>query len=214
MTAIALIGAAAEVAPLYAQAGGASAFPPSDESALVTVVGCLQRGGNHQDEYVLSDVAVGPATGMPEATCRPSSSGAAIELEHDRRVGMNDTMLGRWVEVSGRLEKETSSTPHHLRELHVRSVRMVPVIPPRAAATTAPLEVTPPEQVPLIAGQTAAAEPEPATAPQAPEPVGTSGQAQEALPKTAGELPPVAAIVLLSLAGALALRSYRVRERG
>ncbi len=39
-------------------------------------------------------------------------------------------MLGRWVEIGGRLEKETSKDPDNLRELDVVSFKMVPVVPP------------------------------------------------------------------------------------
>jgi hypothetical protein len=41
----------------------------------------------------------------------------ALELKETSKVGMNDSMIGRWVEINGRLEKETSSNPDNLREL-------------------------------------------------------------------------------------------------
>ena len=52
---------------------------------------------------------------------------------------MNDAMLGRWVEISGRLERETSKNPDNLRELDVLTAKMVPVVvPPTAAAAASP----------------------------------------------------------------------------
>jgi hypothetical protein len=209
ITAIVLACAVGKVAPLQAQAGGTSLLPPPDQSALVTVVGCLQLGGHDGDQYVLSDLSVGLATSVPEATCRPSANPPAIELEHEKKFGINEAMLGRWIEVSGRLEKETSDDPDTIRELHVRSFRMVPVIPPRVEASRIAPERPAESQLP-------AAERTPVTEQAAvtpPAPVGTSGVAEERLPKTAGELPATALIALLSLAGALGLHWFRSLER-
>ena len=47
-------------------------------------------------------------------------------------------MLGRWVEISGRLESETSKDPDNLRELDVLTFKMVPVVAPRPAAANLP----------------------------------------------------------------------------
>jgi LPXTG-motif cell wall-anchored protein len=114
-------------------------------------------------------------------------------------------MLGQWVEVSGRLEKETSTDPDNLRELHVRSAHLVPVVPPRAAAAPPPARPSAPpaEMLP--------AEPEPV-------PVPTTGTLPppppKRLPKTASNMPAIGLLGLLSLAGALVLRSFRRREQG
>ena len=51
---------------------------------------------------------------------------------------LTDSMLGRWVEITGRLESETSKNPDNLRELDVLSSRMVPVVVPPTAAATPP----------------------------------------------------------------------------
>ena len=56
---------------------------------------------------------------------------------------MTDSMLGRWVEISGRLERETSKNPDNLRELDVLTVKMVPVVLPTPAAA-APARRPPP----------------------------------------------------------------------
>jgi hypothetical protein len=206
MTAIALIGAVAQIAPVYAQG---TSFPPPDESALVTAVGCLQLGGKHQDKYVLTDQTAGPATNVPEATCRPSSSAPPFRVKHDKNLGINESMLGKWIEISGRLEKENSDDPENLREFYARSFRMVPVLPPpRVEITT----ITPRPEAPAPAAQqaavTPAAEPAPAEAP-----VGTSGEAaKESLPRTASPAPVITLIGLLALAGSLALRRHRRGE--
>jgi hypothetical protein len=194
--AVALTGAVAIVAPAHAQ------LPPPDESALVTVVGCLQIGGERGDDFVLSDLTAGPATSTEEASC--TGSGAqAIELENEGRFGLNESMLNRWVEVTGRIEKEESDDPNNLRELYIRGFRMVPVIPRRAEA--------PPT---VIYQQAPVAEriPEPAPLPSVRAEVGTTGVAE--LPRTASDLPTIALIALLSLAGAFGLHWYRAYSRG
>jgi hypothetical protein len=194
LTAVALAGAVAIVAPVHAQ------LPPADTHALVTVVGCLQMGGKHGDEYVLSDLTAGPATSTEEANC--ASSGAqVIRLKRTRQFGFNDSMLNRWIEITGRLEKEESDDPNNLRELEIRSFSMVPVIPRRA------------EAAPSVSYQPAPAERMPEPAPQPRTEVGTTGVAAE-LPRTASGLPPVALMGLLSLAGAFGLNWYRVYARG
>ena len=121
----------------------------------------------------------------------------ALDLKDGPENGLSDAMLGHWVEVSGELEKETSSDPDNLRELDVRSARLVPVLRPQAAPAPrpAPRPAPPP-----------AAAPEPA--PAAPEPVPAPAPV---LPQTASEMPAIALIGLLSFAGAVALRSLRLR---
>jgi LPXTG-motif cell wall-anchored protein len=112
-------------------------------------------------------------------------------------------MLGRWVEITGKLESETSKNPDNLRELDVLSSRMVPVVLPPTAAATPPARQTPP-----------VAESRPT-----PAPVGTAAPAAppaepRKLPKTASQLPAIGLAGLLSLAAALMLRSFRLRQRG
>jgi hypothetical protein len=126
----------AGIAPEPAWARDASLLPP-EESAVITVAGCLQLGGKNGNKYVLASPKLGPVDNVPEDQCRATIDDRALELEHEGKHGMNASMLGRWVEVNGRLEKETSHNPDNLREMHVRSFRMVPVVPPRAAAAPA-----------------------------------------------------------------------------
>jgi len=108
--------------------------------------------------------------------------------------------VGHWIEVYGTLEKETHIDAHNLRELRVKSFRMVPVVPPRQAAA----EPAPPQfQQP--------AAPAPDTTTRAEEtPVATTGEVAPTLPKTASPIPAIGLLGLLSLAGGLALR-FRAR---
>jgi hypothetical protein len=122
--------------------------------------------------------------------------------------GITKAMVGRWVQISGRLERETDKDPDNLRELDVQSARLVPVVPPRVAvATPAPAPVTAaprpraPEPVPEAAPAPAPAPPPP------PEPA-------RVLPHTASNRPASALVGLLLLAGALTLRAFRLRHEG
>ncbi|MGH7347846.1 MAG: hypothetical protein ACREK4_23275, partial [Candidatus Rokuibacteriota bacterium] len=99
----------------------------------------------------------------------------------------------------GRLERETSSNPENLRELSVRSFRLIPVVPQRAEAAPAPVPAPPAES--------------PAPAPALPAPVATSG-IQEPLPKTASPLAVIGLLGLLSVAGSFGFRIYRSRVHG
>jgi hypothetical protein len=197
-TAFTLIAPLVTASPARAQSSGVNQLPAADESAIVTVVGCLQLGGEKGDKYVLGDVTVGPANSVTEQSCR--TSGGVIELEHEKRFGMNESMLGRWVEINGRLEKETSDDPDNLRELHVRSFRMVPVIPPRAAA--APTYIAPP---PLAAEPERMPQQQAAVTPEAP---------RTNLPRTATNLPSIGLAGLLMLTAAVGLRWSKFDERG
>ena len=174
-------------------------LPAANESAVVTVVGCLQRGGDTGEKYVLGSISVGPATSVTERTC--TASGGFLELEHENKVGMNESMFGRWVEISGRLEKETSDDPANLRELHVRSFRMVPVIPP-ARVAAAPTYIAPPPYV---------AEPERTPPPAAAAPIPEATRAS--LPKTASPLPAIGLAGLLLLGLGFGLHWNRFDER-
>ena len=87
---------------------------------MITVVGCFQRGGKNGERFVLASPRLGPIAGVPEATCRVRATEPAFELEHTDQQGINESMLGRWIEVNGRLEKEMSTNPENLREMHVR----------------------------------------------------------------------------------------------
>jgi hypothetical protein len=199
MAAIALTCGVA-VGPAYAQTRDGGLLPP-EESGLITAAGCFLRGGHDDKDFVLAQPKLGPVNSVPEATCSAAAGDNALKLHDTSKYGMNDSMLGHWVEINGRLEKETSSNPDNLRELYVRSFRVLPVVPPQRAAAVEPAPA------PFIP----APEPQP-EAIAAPAPVATSGQAPAPLPKTAGEGPMAGLIGVLALAGCLLLRSFRSRE--
>jgi hypothetical protein len=128
---------------------------------------------------------------VTEDTCNAPVDSRAFELDDPEEAGITQALYGRWIEIYGKLEKETSTNPENYRELDVKSFRLVPVIRPRAEAVA-------PAPLPQFEPQ-----PEPAAAPPAETPVATTGTE---LPKTASSLPAVGLLGLLSLAGAFALR--------
>jgi len=171
---------------------------PLKESGIVTVAGCLMRGdqisGGDNDKYVLANLHPGPVADVAEQSCTADAGATAVQLDNPKKGGIDESMLGKWVEVNGRLEKETS-TDNILRELDVNTARVLPEAPRAVAA------VVEPEPVP----EPIAPEPSPA-----PVPVATSGQAD--LPKTASPAPLIAMLGLFAVAGSLAVRSFRTRQ--
>jgi hypothetical protein len=194
------------VGPAYAQRRDGSLLPQS-ESGDVTAVGCLVRGsqvkGGKKDQYALARPRKGPVASVPEANCTADAGADALDLDNTNR-GVTDAMLGRWVQVSGRLESETSKDPDNLRELDVASIRLVPVVPPKTAAAPTPAPAAAPPAAPAPAAR--APEPTPAPAATTSEP--------RTLPKTASPIPAVGLAGLLSLAMGFTLRSFRLRRRG
>jgi LPXTG-motif cell wall-anchored protein len=196
------------VEPAYAQRRDGNLLP-QNQSGQVTAVGCLVKGntvrGGKADKYVLARPKKGPVESVPEATCTAEAGADALTLDNPEKAKITDAMLGRWMQISGRLESETDKDPDNLRELDVLTAKMVPVVPPTAAAAP-PARTTPPP----------AAESRPTPA---PAPVATAAPAAPApeprkLPKTASQLPAIGLAGLLSLAAALMLRSSRRRQRG
>jgi hypothetical protein len=208
------------VGPAYAQRRDGGLLP-QDQSGDVIAVGCLVRGstvrGGKPDKYVLARVRQGPVASVPEATCTVDPGADALTLDNPDKAGVKDSALGVWVEVGGRLEKETSKDPDNLRELDVASFKVVPVVLP--ARPTAP----PPER-PAAAAQPAPQPPAPAAAPRALAPTPapapapalapTPAPAHKLLPKTASYSPAIGLAGLFFLAAGLVLRSFRLRQRG
>jgi hypothetical protein len=194
------------VGPAYAQRRDGSLLP-QNESGDVTAVGCLVRGsqvkGGKKDQYALARPRKGPLASVPEANCTADAGADALDLDNTNR-GVTDAMLGRWVQISGRLESETSKDPDNLRELDVASIRLVPVVPPKTAAAPTPAPAAAPPAAPAPAAR--APEPTPAPAATTSEP--------RTLPKTASPIPAVGLAGLLSLAMGFTLRSLRLRRRG
>jgi hypothetical protein len=110
-------------------------------------------------------------------------------------------MVGKWVEISGRLERETDKDPDNLRELDVASVKLVPVVIPKPAPAPAPTAPPPPPP----AAEPRPTPPPPAAAPPPPPPPAPAPK----LPKTASPIPMVGLAGLLSLGVGLVLRSFR-----
>jgi hypothetical protein len=183
------------VTPVHGQLRDGGLLPP-EEGGLITVLGCFVRGGEDGDGFVLAHPRRGPVESVEQETCTAEASDNALDLENIDELGMNESLAGRWIEVNGELEKETSDDPDNLREIEVRSFRIVPVRQ-RVAEAPAPepqiAYAPPPVEQPL------------------PEPVGTSGQA-ETLPKTASYAPVSGLAGLLLITGGLVLRSWRMRR--
>ena len=189
------------VASAGAQTRDASLLPP-EQSGVITVAGCLQLGGKNGDRYLLANPQLGPLSNVPKAACNDTVDHRALDLQDTGEHGINPSMLGHWVEINGKLERETDDDLTNLREITVRSFRLIPVLPPPVLSTR-----TEPRPEPR---QQAAAEPAaPAAAAPVEEPIGTSGQA---LPQTASMLPVFGMLGLLSLAGGFGLRLYRSQK--
>jgi len=177
------------------------AFLP-EEGGMITLVGCLQRGGPH-DKLILVGPRIGSVVSVPDAACTMTGGEQAVELKDTSRH--YESMLGRWVEISGRLEGlERGDEPEDLRELHVRSFREVPVVPPQIAEAPRfepPSPIEPPPPVPQAQAPAVSEE----------QPVATTGTAPAppSLPKTASQSSLIGLLGLLSLAGAFGIRLFQ-----
>ena len=173
---------------------------------MVTVAGCLQlRDADHKDQYILANPVPGPVDSVPDGRCSATIDERAFDLDKTHRSGMNESLLGHWVEINGRLEKETHDRLDNLRELSALSFRVVPVVPPPVEVAVVE-RIAPPEiqQTPTPRVETR----------QEETPVATTGTLPETLPKTASPLQGIGLLGLFGLAGGLALRVNRLHERG
>ena len=185
-----------------AQAQGAEILPP-DQSGMVTVAGCLQvRDADHKNQYILANPVPGPVDSVTQGTCSATIDERAFDLDKTHKSGMNESLVGHWIEISGRLERETHVSLDNLRELSALSFRVVPVVPPRVEAS--PRQSAPPIQRAHAKGGAAVG--------------GDTGRHNRnpsgALPKTASPLPGIGLLGLFTLAGGLALRVSRLYQRG
>ena len=169
---------------------------PRGQHAVITVSGCLQLGGKDHDKFILANPRLGPVANVTEGTCSAAIDSRALDLDDADDRGINETLVGRWVEVSGRLEREMSTDPTNLRELSVRSFRLIPVVPPQRAEAPAPVP----------AAEFPAAIPSPVL----PAPTAF----EQPLPTTASPFAMIGLLGLLSLAGGAGFRIYRARARG
>ncbi len=173
----------------------------------ITVVGCLRSENfGKKEKLVLVRPTLGPAVSVSEATCESAGNAATFQLEDAKRASIDGSMVGRWVEITGRLGGVQDS--NGLRRFHARESRLVPVaIPPAAEARPVP-HVEPP-----MTSQTY----QPSTTnelPAAPA-IGTgatSGVMQKKLPKTASQLPLTALLGLVAFAAGLSLRQLSARR--
>jgi len=183
------------------------ALLPQEQDGDVTAVGCLVKGTavrGGKDDYVLARPKRGPIASVPEASCTADAGADALQLDNAEKGPITNAMIGKWVQISGRLEKETSKDPDDLRELDVASVKLVPVVVPRqAAAAPSPAPAAAPAPRPYTPA------PAPAAAPAAAEPT----PAPAALPKTASPIPAFGLAGLLLLSAGLTLRTFRLRRQ-
>jgi hypothetical protein len=182
------------------------ALLPQEQSGTVTAVGCLVKGTavrGGKDDYVLARPKRGPIASVPEGSCSADAGADALQIDNAEKGPITAAMVGKWVQISGRLERETSKDPDDLRELDLESVRLVPVVVPRqASAAPAPAEAPAPRaSTPPAAAAPSAAAAEPTPAPTT-------------LPKTASPIPAVGLAGLLMLSAGLALRAFRLRRQG
>ena len=173
-----------------------------EKGGPITMVGCFTTGvigKSSHERFVLAKPIVGSVASVPDATCTASGSDQMIKLQDLKQVHLGNAQLGRWVEINGRLEGNHRADA--IREVHVKSFSLVPVVvpPPPVAAVTQPepqaFVETPAPAAPIVEA--------------APAPVPTAGVTDERkkLPKTATSLPLVGLIGVMSLAAALLLRA-------
>ena len=186
----------------YAQNGGG--LP--QKGGWITVVGCLQRG--LEKRLVLVSPTTDHVPSVTEPACSTPVAEPLLEVHDTHEYHLDESLIGRWVEMSGRLEHfDKHDDVKDPREFHMRTVRAVPVVVPRAA------EIPPAREMPL-----ATTPPPAAPAPIAPAetPATTTGTTgtTERLPHTASPLPMITLTSVVSLMGALTLRLARRRLEG
>jgi hypothetical protein len=176
-----------------------------DEGGRITMVGCFTRGviGNSSKEkLVLARPIVGSVASVPEATCSASGTDQMIKLQDLKQAKLGDAAVGRWIQIEGRLEG--AHKKDGLREVHVKSYTLVPVVVPPPKVAEVIIQQAPVAEAPPAPSPVAEAAPEPA-------PVATTGERPK-LPKTATSLPLVGLIGFVSLASGLAVRLLNRRS--
>jgi len=177
--------------------GRAQATAIPDEGGPITLTGCFTTGQIWDDErMVLAKPIVGTVASVPEPTCSATSSDQIVKLQDMKQVNLGQAMLGRWIQIQGRLEGNHKADG--LREVHVKSFALVPVVVPAPKVAEVIIQQPAPEP-PAPAPQVAEAAPVPE-----PAPVATTGE-RKALPKTATSLPLFGLIGFMSLAAGFAL---------
>jgi LPXTG-motif cell wall-anchored protein len=211
---VALVCGVGAADPAYAQARRDGHLLPQEKSGNVTAVGCLLKGtdvrGGKSDKYVLARPKAGPVGSVHEASCTADAGADALTVDNPEKGKITDAALGHWVEITGRLEKETDKNPDNLREIDVATFKLVPVVIPTKPAAAPAKE---PAAAPAPAPRAAAPAPRPAEPTSSPAPAAPAPEPKK-LPKTASQLPAIGLAGLLLLAVAFTLRGSRRRQQG
>ena len=177
-------------APVRALAQDGGPLPEKGQS--VTVVGCFDRAMiGDEPEFVIARPIMGSVASVADGSCKANSGDQLVKLQDLRQAKVDRLKIGRWVEIDGRLEGNHRSDG--IREVHVKAMRDVPIVPPKVAEAA-------PEPAPVFQG--------PDTRELdfgLPKPVATSGVTRTELPKTATLVPLIGIIGFVSLFGALAI---------
>ena len=209
------------VGPAYAQRRDGGLLPPEQEGQ-VTAVGCLLRGSavrggkEGNDKYVIARPRRGPVSSVPEATCTAAPGADALDLNNTSKAGVTDALLGRWVEIRGQLERETSKNPDNLRELEVAAFKLVPVVVPAPETAAAPAPAPEPAPAPVAATPppepAPASEAPPAVAPAAPAPASGTTSAEETSSTGSWWMLIIGGLAVLIIAAILILTTRRREE--
>lgn len=195
----ALAFGAVALTPAIGLAQDSTALP--EKGGEITLVGCFVRGQvKSHDQYVLVRPIVGSIESVTEGSCSSSPGDVPIKLQDLSQAGLDHAMLGRWLEISGRLEGNHRSDA--IREVHVKSFKPVPVVAPRVAEAAAP--APPPQTIETPAVETPAPVAPIVETTAEPNPVATAGVRTE-LPKTATSLPLIGLIGFVSLSAGFGL---------
>jgi hypothetical protein len=171
---------------------GQDAIP--EQGGMITMVGCFVQGQIKDHEtLVLVRPIVGTVQSVADASCAMNPGDVPVKLQDLKRVGLDESMTGRWIQIVGKLEGDHRSDG--IREVHLKSFMFVPVVPPHVAKVASPPAAI--ESPASVAPHAAEAAPEPA-------PVATTGERTE-LPHTATSLPLVGLIGFLALSAAFGL---------
>lgn len=165
-----------------------------EQGAMVTMAGCFVQGQIKDHEtLVLVRAIVGTVESVADASCAWNPGDVPVKLQNLKRVGLDESMTGRWIQIVGKLEGDHRKDG--IREVHLKSFMFVPVVPPHVAKVTSPPAAI--ESPAPVAPHAADAAPEPA-------PVATTGERTE-LPQTATSLPLIGLIGFLAFSAAFGL---------
>ena len=100
--AVAVLTCGVTVGVAYAQQRDGGLLP-ANQSGTVTVTGCLVRGdqirGGDPDKFVLANPTA-PIANAPAETCTAESGANAVQLDNPKKGPIDESMLGRWVQIS------------------------------------------------------------------------------------------------------------------